>query len=487
MISFSLVPSDIRVPGSYVEFDSSKARSGIGFAPQKILVIGQRLASGTMPALTPTRIVKADDAKVAFGRGSFGALTFAALKGVNDATESWAIALDDVAGGSAASGSLTFAGTATQGGTLYLYIAGSRVAVGVPATSSAAAIAIAVASAVNMQVDLPVTATSAGAVVTITCRHKGSAGNDIDLRLNYYEGESLPPGIGVAIAPMAGGATNADIGAVWAAIGDVGYSLVILPFADLATLTSAENEMQRRSGPLVALDGIAVAGVSASFSAAAALGASRNAQFCSLVPAKKSPSHPVAWAASYYGVITYHAAIDPARPFQELKVSGLLPPVAADRFIQSERELLLRTGMSTWTVDSGGSVLIERPIMTYKMNPQGFDDPSWLDINLPLMLANIRLTYRRGYANKYPRHKLADDGTNYGAGQAIVTPSVLSSENVAIYRDLEEAGQVEDLAGFKAEMIVERDQADRGRVNMLLPVRLVGQFRVQAMKIEYRL
>lgn len=487
MISFNLVPGDIRVPGSYLEFDASKALSGLPSVPLKLLVIGQKIAAGAQAALVPIRINSPAEAVAAFGRGSLAALGFAALKGVNDRTESWGIGLNDVGGGTAATGTLTVAGPATTSGTIFLYVAGARVPVGVAAGDTALQVAAAIGAAINAALDLPVTAAVAAAVVTLTARNKGTAGNDIDLRLNLFQGEALPGGVGVVIVAMNGGATNPDINTVWAAIGDERYDVIILPFAEAATLNSADAEMRRRAGPVVAIDGIAAAGLRGTQGALSALGNSRGSEFTSLVGAKASPSHPFAWACAYYGVVAYHAAIDPARPFQTLRVDGLLAPAIADRFSATEREQLLRDGISTFTVDAAGTVLIERPITTYQTNPQGLDDAAWLDVNVPLMLTYIRRVWRTRYAARYPRHKLADDGAAFGAGQAVVTPAALRAENVAIYRDLEDAGIVEDVAGFKGEQIVERSTSDRNRVNMLLPVRLVGQFRVMAAKIEYRL
>jgi phage tail sheath gpL-like len=134
-----------------------------------------------------------------------------------------------------------------------------------------------------------------------------------------------------------------------------------------------------------------------------------------------------------------------------------------------------------------GSVRIERPVTTYQTNPQALDDPSWLDLNIPLLLAAIRRVWRIRYSTRYPRHKLANDGAAFGSGQAVITPRAAAAENVSIYRDLEEAGWVDDIEGFKRDQLVERDATDRSRLNMLLPVRLIGAFRVMAAKIEYRL
>ena len=65
MISFNMIPGNVRVPGSYIEYDPAKALSGLPAVAQKILLIGQRLGTGTTPALTPVRITSAAEAVAA--------------------------------------------------------------------------------------------------------------------------------------------------------------------------------------------------------------------------------------------------------------------------------------------------------------------------------------------------------------------------------------------------------------------------------------
>ena len=89
---------------------------------------------------------------------------------------------------------------------------------------------------------------------------------------------------------------------------------------------------------------------------------------------------------------------------------------------------MLHDGISTHTVDPGGNVLLERPITTYQLNAAGFPDTSYLDVTTIATLAYLRYTLRARIAQKYPRHKLADDGIAIAPGQAIVTPKTLSAE-----------------------------------------------------------
>ena len=92
---------------------------------------------------------------------------------------------------------------------------------------------------------------------------------------------------------------------------------------------------------------------------------------------------------------------------------------------------------------------------------------------------------RSRITQKFPRHKLADDGTRYGLGQAIVTPSVIRAELIALHGELEEKGLLENLKTFKEGLIVERNKDDRNRLDVLAPPDLVNKFRVFAMQTRF--
>jgi len=486
-VSLNSIPIDIRVPGQYLEIDASKAVSGLPAAAQKILVIGQRLAAGAVAALVPTRMVSAAQAAQAFGRGSMLASMIAALKAVNDQTECWAIALDDAAAGAAATGTLPFTGTATAAGTLALMIDGVPAPVAVAIGDTAAQVATKVAAAIAALPDLPVTAAAAAGTVTLTARNKGVAGNSIDLRLDYYQGDAIPAGLGCVPTAMNGGTGNPDLGDVWAVLGDAQYQTIILPYTDAANLASATTELDRRWGPMVQKEGMAFAGFRGSMSDAAALGATLNSAWLSILPMLGSPSSPWAIASAFGGTIAYYGAIDPARPFQTLPLTGILAPSTADRFTRDEHELLLHDGMSTSMVADGGAVLIERAITTFQTDAFGLPSVAFLDVNTPLTLAYLRFAVRARIAAKFPRMKLADDSAAFGPGQAIVTPKIIRAELIALFGELEEAGLVEDMDQFKADLIVERDATDKDRVNALIPPNIVNQFRVFAGAVQFRL
>ena len=102
-------------------------------------------------------------------------------------------------------------------------------------------------------------------------------------------------------------------------------------------------------------------------------------------------------------------------------------------------------------------------------------------------LARLLRNQRHAITTKFPRHKLANDGTRFGPGQAIVTPGIIKAELVAQYRQDEFNGLVEDTRNFKKHLLVERDPNNPNRVNVLYPPDLINQLRVFAVLAQFRL
>jgi phage tail sheath gpL-like len=178
---------------------------------------------------------------------------------------------------------------------------------------------------------------------------------------------------------------------------------------------------------------------------------------------------------------------DPARPRQTLALPGLLPPATDQRFTLSERNILLHDGISTFMVDQGGNVAIERLVTTYQTNAFGVEDISYLDVETMRTLAFLRYSVRTRIALRFPRCKLASDGARFGAGQPIVTPKDIRNELIALFRQWEDAGLAENIDQFKTDLLVERNASDPNRVDALIPPDVVNQFRVFAAAVQFRL
>lgn len=482
-ISFNDIPNTIRVPYLAVEFDSSNATSNL-LMPYRVLVAGQKLAAGTQPELEPVRVTSAAQARTLFGAGSMLAQACAAYLKVDSMTELWAIAVADDAAGVKATGSVALTGAATESGTLYLYIGGRKIKCGVISGAQAAAVATSLAAAINAEADCPVTAEATAATVTLTAKHAGEAHNGVDLRLNYY-GESTPAGLTLEITAMHGGTGNPEVDGLISALGDEQYHVVAWPWTDASSLTEIKALLEERWGPMKQIEGVVIASATGTHGALGTLGDSHNSKHLCIMHAHGSPSPTWEVAAATAAAAAFYGNIDPARPFQTLPLVGILAPVKADHFTFQENNLLLFDGISTISVDADGTVRIQRLITTYKTNAAGADDVAYLDLNTPLTLGYLRWSFRTRIRTRYPRHKLADDGGNYGPGQAIMTPKVGKGEAIAWAREMEALGLMENIDTFAASVVCARSTTDRNRLEWLLPPDLVNQFVVGAAQMQF--
>lgn len=490
-VPFSNIPQNVRVPLFYAEVDNSQA--GYFTQQNRTLLVGQKLGAGTSPADTLQLVARTDQAKELFGVGSMLARMHELYRLGDTFGEVWCIALDDPGAGAAATGSFAISGTATKAGTLNAYIGAQRVQIGVAAGDTAATLATALAAAVNANVELPVTAAAATGTVTLTARHKGALGNDLLLQMNYYGaagGETTPAGLTVAVTAMSGGTAAPSLTAAVAAMGDEEFDFIVNPYSDTTTLDLWRTTMNDVSGRWAwnrQIYGHVYSAQRGTFSALQAAGVLRNDQHTTLAGFETLVPNPVwEYAAAYGARNAVYINADPARPTQTGELVGILPAPAGNRFVQSERQTLLSSGIATSFV-SGGVVRIERAITTYQKNLWGQPDPSYLDSETMHQLAAILRRLRNAITTKFPRHKLADDGTQFGSGAAIVTPSVIRGELLAQYAAMEDEGLVENARAFAANLIVERDANDPNRLNVLLPPDLVNQLRVFAVLAQFRL
>ena len=488
-ISFNDVPANSRVPFLFVEFDASRA--GSGEQAFRSLLFGQRLSTGAVAAGVPTQIVTAADAASAFGAGSMLHHMAEAYRRTDPLGELWVVALDDDGGGAAEIQTITVGGTATAGGTLALYVNGRRVAVTVSTGDAATAVAAAIKTAMDaLGTKLSATAAVADAVVTVTARHKGLA-PELDIRTNYRPDDRLPAGITATIATTGGatvrGAGDPGIPSAIAAIGDEQYNVIATPYTGPDDIAALESELASRWGPFHQNDGAAFGayrGLAGTVAQGTTYGNARNSPHSTIMDCGKTPTPQYEWAAAVAGAVAAKGSIDPARPFQTIVLPGILPPEVKDRRTFAEQDVLLSDGISTYDVDQAGVVSIQR-LITTSQTINGVPNAAYLDVNTPMTLSFLRANFRNRIRRKFPRHKLANDGTRIGPGQAVITPGIGRAEAIAWGREMEERGLIEDFDQFENDLICERNADDPNRLDWLMSPNLINQFRAGAAQIAF--
>jgi len=498
-VPFSQIPNNLRVPLFYVEIDNSAAATGSD--NPKTLLLGTMLSAGSATAETEVQVTSAAAARGLFGEGSQLHRMAAAYFANDPFGEVWAIPSANPTGGAASDGNLTctVTGPATSAGTVSLYVGGKLIQGAVSNGDSAATIRTALVNAAAEVDGLSCAlVAAAGNTFEINALNAGTLGNDIDVRANYAGlagGEKYPEGVTVTAggndldgtpAHLATGASDPSLTNVITAMGDTPYDYIVMPWSLTTQADLLQTEMADRWGPLKQVYGHVFSAKKGTQGELTTYGNGRNDPHMTTfgVDHFLNPTEEVAAAAA--GAIAKSAKIDPARPFQTLPLEGILPPKASDAFTVTEQNTLLFDGIAT-TFISGGKVRITRAITTFQKDAFDNPDSSFLDYNTLATLQYILRFLKSRIESKYPRHKLVNDGTNFGAGQAVVSPSTIKAELVAGYLQLEKLALVENVDAFIANLVVERNGSDPNRVDVLYPPDLANQLRVVGTLVQFRL
>lgn len=498
-LPFQNIPSNLRVPLFYAEVSNTQANTAT--LNQRALIIGQinsaslpnSIPAGTATPNVPVISQGVSDAATLGGPGSMLHLMTAMYR-LNDAFgEVWYLPLADDAAAVAATGTLQVTAAPTANGVLYLYIAGVRVAVTVLSTQTTTQIATAIAAAVNATPNLPVTAGSSTGTVTFTAINKGPAGNDIDLRVNYQGTagqEVTPTGMTFSITAMASGATAPSLTTALNNLQDKPFDFIVCPYTDSTSLNALKtllNDQTGRWGYAAQIYGHVFGAFRGTLSACTTFGTGRNDQHASIMAFNDSPTPNWLWAAAYAAQHAVSTRADPGRPVQTLPLLGVLAPPLQSRFQLTDRNTLLYDGMSTFIVGDDGTVAIENSITTYQKNAFGQPDNSYLESETMFLLMAVLRNLKTRVTSKFPRMKLAADGTRFAPGSAIVTPSMIKADQIAAYQEMEFNGWVQRSDLFAQGLIVQQNTSNPNRVDVLWPGILINQLRIFALLAQFRL
>ena len=485
-VSFERIPSTIKVPLFYAEVTNQLA--GFFAQEQPAALIGPKLATSTAPANVPQRVSNFAEAADKFGNGSVLADMVATYRMNDTFGEIWCIPVDQ-SGAVPAVGTLAFGGTATEAGMISIYIGGDLARITVPRGATGQTVAEAAMTAINSIVGGLVLATMTGAptTVTLTARQQGALGNEVAILADVL----MPAGITLSSTGMASGAGIPSIVPAMQALGDETYDFIGLAWSDVPSLNAAQDALSDITGRW-AWDrqsyGHAFAARMGLANDLANYGRARNDQHMTLIGYPQSPTPPWRVMAAWLAQAAVSLRIDPARPLQTLPLVNVIGPERVNTFSRSQLQTLLTSGIAPANPTPPlNDMQIIRSITTYQRNRWGQPDPSYLDIQTMFTLMYFIRFLRSRILQKFPRHKLANDGTVFGPGQAIVTPRIIRAELLAAYDELQRTGIVEDVESFDQLLIVERDPNDPNRVNVMASPDLVNQLRILAMLVAFRL
>lgn len=480
-VQFLDLPVNLLVPGVRTEIDPSRAG---GFSQVvKALIIAQKLSTGSAP-VNAAILVSARNVDDLFGIGSMASQMVRKFRERNSWTPLYVYPLADNGLGVAATGSLNFTGSVMPiGDPMYLYVGGRRFVIHVP-NGGVPGLVTVVSNAINADIDAIVTATATSSTVTLTCRHKGTVGNQVDLRFNVQADEISPNGFVCAITQMSGGSGEPDLTEVFLNLANQKYNVIAYPYPDDASLDILEGELNTRWGPLVDLGGVGVTAKTGTTGQHATSLASRNSEHLAYLCLESFPGLAIDRISEVAGHLAFEAEQDPARSLFTLPLGGY-PPDAGFRFTISERNALLLDGGATLVPGPSGEVMIERLVSTRTVNATGSADSAFRDINVTLTLDYLRGSFKARMSSRFARKKLAAKLTSTDGLAGIVTPRVAKAEAGALYSEWEALGLVQDKRFFMTNSVFEVNALEPTRLDCILAPRLVNPMYVYAALIQF--
>lgn len=480
------VPNNVLVPFVGVDFDASKA-AGPTTLPFTGLIFGQKITAGTMDVNTQYLVSSADEVGVLAGYGS--QLHRAAMKWFvnNRVTTVYIIAIADAGGAVAATTTSTITGTATEVGEYVIYIDGDRYAAPVNVGDLAADSAALLVTEINGDARAPVVASFATDTLTLTAKTVGLAAGDNFAIYNYQRGEQFPAGLIVGDLTYTAGSGDPDVQDALDSIGDTWFNILTAPYSDSTNLNAIEDYLANNASVLVQRDGVYYTGKKDTRANLITFSqdSQRNSQYVVVVACTNQP-HSVTDVVSGVAARTAESAQDDtAVPLHRMTITGLLPVLETERWTLIERNQLVQNGIATLTQDNG--VQTEGTVTMYLRNSAAAADTAYQYQNTIFILMRLRYTFRNWILTRYARAKLMNNADRVRSGQLVITPATGEEEAVSWFMVEERAGQVENLAQFKKEVVCQRPDDNVNRLNWLLPTDLVNQFIVGSAVLQFTL
>ncbi|TPQ28947.1 phage tail protein [Methylomonas koyamae] len=480
-ISFDNIPQALRYPGVYIEIDGSQA--GLGDDIPAVLLVGQKLAAGSAVAGEITRISSVYDATVKAGAGSMLAQMAARYRAIDATLDLYMLPYSDNGAGVAATGTITVTNAATADGTLSLYIGGRLVSVGVTSTMTTAQIATAIAAAFT-DADLPVTAAAVASVVTLTAKHKGTCGNNIDMRLNLY-GELKPTGLALTLTAMAGGSGDPAPGNLATLLGaNRWYRYIALGINDAATLAAWHTESQRRYQPPVQAGFRCFTAHRGDYAAAAAFGETKNYEHICDLSLEINPTPTWEAAAILCAAAAPKLYNSPVQSLEGVALTGMVGVTYHD---WTNANSLLFKGMSVMQIAQDGSCYIKRLITLHQRRPDGSPDDAYLDVNTPETLERVRYEQRVGAIKAFVGTAAAKTNEGYRPGLRITTEDSVRAFLLSLYQNvlMREYGWVQNYDHYKTTLVVEQDPDNTSRFNYLDTPIILSPFQILAGRAQF--
>lgn len=457
----------------------------------RLIFLGHKTVAGTLGDAVPSVVSSQNEADALAGPGSMLREMFRIGRQNAPVQEVWFVPV--AATGVADVRTITIASLPAAGGVGYFAIAGELLQVTIAAGDTVTTVATAVKDAINAYYNqltgamLPVTATSAVGVVTVTARHAGVLGTEVDIFVPTSIPGNVFVGAGVwTVATTTAGTGVPSLAAALAALGDDPADMIVSPWSDTTSLDAYQTTLSDASGRWAynrQVYGHVMTVSTGNTATQTTLGAGRNDRHVTIIPRPIGAPEPSwLWAAGFANrVITWLSDCttgNVSRNQTGQVVEGLTAP--RDKTLvwnYNARNTFNRVGISSWNVIAG-RVTVDKLVTTYRLGVQGQPDATFRNIQTLFQVSGALSYMRTVLANEHGQKAIAD--ANPGNLAAISTPADIKGTIVHSYDDLVNQGVLENVGGFTRQLVVKRNVTNADRCDVFAPIDVVNQLDVLA-------
>lgn len=478
---FNTIPGNLVAPIVTFEVNSGGAFEN----SSRLLLIGFKNTGAALADNTPTPCPTTSEARRLAGAGSMLDDMVRMARRNAPAQEIWIASPAPV--GTANARTLTVGSPPTAGGVGTVTIAGEPVQVTIAAAATAATVATALAAAINAyynaltEASLPLTATAATNVVTVTARSVGAHGAEVDIDIPALGGANAFTGV-LTVATTTAGSGSPDLSAALAALGDDAFDWIVSAFADDTNLTRIKTLLDDISGRWAWNRQIYGHCFYAKVDSVANLtthGLAQDNRHMTAIPLISGGSHAQPswqWATS----LAARAAVwlsdgatgNVSRNQTGLVASGLAAPRDRTKWLDyATRDAFLRSGLSTWSVRTDGSVAIDKLITTARTT-NGVTDTTFRDVQKIGQLVYALRKFRAQLTYEHGQKAIADD--NPGNSPAISTALDIKATFLHAYAEMAATGVLENTVAAAEQIVVKRNADNANRVDILAPLDMVN-------------
>lgn len=456
------VPADLLEPNTFQEFDITSGSRGLVPFKRRVALIGAMADFASADPNVPFQVFTSREVADACGQGSeihmMALAKFKADKKYGSAAETWICPIVDPDGGTKATYTITFTGSASESGTLDLEIQGQPIGVGLASGDSADTQASKTQKRLKtLAATFAFVATVASNVVTLTLVNAGVNGNKLVGKV-----KSAPAGVGAVWAAGVAGAGDADPGPALDALVDKIYNTVVLANSKSGDLDDLASHIASVNAPAVKRFSKGVIANVGNLSSGTTLSTHINAMEIVVVNAYGSPRLPGEIAAQVGATI--EAESDPSRSFDNVELA--LEPAAAalvpDSGPGSTVETALSLGLCILGANNDNSKMRLIRLVTTKASQGSAPFYDVLDISNVRTLHYTALQVDAAWQRAFPRAKASER-----------TREAVYSNTLATLREVEKAGFIQNVDALKDQLIVEPDSVNKNRFNVEIPVGVI--------------